>query len=250
MTVSDSPPEILGPVDHLKPLAGLEHVSVIPRDLVILATPPKPNGTGDDDFDMSWQDLCDIIAQNNLAALGRRPADLRNYLRWKHYIDNTRLRGGVLEFLVTERLHWALNDDEVSNVDSKSGRIAVVPPANPRFMACVKDDLKILRNDFPYAMKPGIYHVVVWVKTKIPVAQTGDLTPESRSLINRYVTATFVNNKALELESKNSVLWFKNWAALQSVPSLEHFHVLLLNPNSVELENLYNTGGVQIDLEL
>lgn len=235
MTIN-GPPELLGHVDHLNPLAGLEHVNVIPRDIFILSTPPSSNKNDDD---LSWQDLTVIITENNLSELKRRPADLRNYLRWKHYIEQTRLKGGVLEFMVTERLHWLS--------DEKSDTIKVLPPKDETFMKCVQHDFKILANDFPYAMQPGIVHVVVWTRTKIPIdPETGDLTSHSRDLINRYVDATFVKN--IGLESRNSVLWFKNWAALQSIPALEHFHVLLHNPNLPELQKLYNTGGVQINL--
>lgn len=241
MTIKYSAPDILGQVDPGKPISGLEHLAhILPRDIVILSTPHDDNTD-----DLSWQELTDIITTNNLAALKRRPAGLRNYLRWKDWIEKTRLRGGVLEFIVVEKLHWEDPDDD------GSGMVKLSTPVNPRFMACVKDDLKILMNDFPYAMQPGIVHIVVWTRAKIPLdSETGDLTQTSRDLINKYVDATFVKNKALRLDSKDHALWFKNWAALQSIPALEHFHVLLKNPDMKELEKLCNTGGVQINLDV
>ena len=57
------------------------------------------------------------------------------------------------------------------------------------------------------------------------------MTEESRRLIEEFVGRTFV----ARLEGVNGgggggrerVLWFKNWSALQSIRTLEHFHVLL-----------------------
>lgn len=235
---NDSPPEELGRVDYTNPLVGLEHIDVIPRDVTILSTPPSAIDA-DDDF--TWTDLRQIIDENNLSALKRRPHDLRNYLRWKHYIEETR-PGGVLEFMLTERLHW------LDSSFQGNPKVKVLPPVDPRFMGCVDHDLKILSNDFPYAMQHGIVHVVVWTRTRIPLLDTGDITPKSKVLINTYVTETFVKNKSLCIDDY-SVVWFKNWSALQSIPALEHFHVLLYNPNMKELEKLYGSGGVQIDLQ-
>lgn len=236
MSVDDLP-ETLGQVDPKSPLLGLEHVNVIPRDVVLLSAVHA------DKDDLSWTDLKSIIDSNHLEQLKRRPHDLRNYLRWKHYIEKTRMRGGVLEFMVSERLLWV--DEE----HSSESELKVLGPVNKRFLGDVKQDVKILKNDFPYAMQPGIVHVVVWTKTAIPIdSSTGDLTPESKSLIQKYVDATFsVLFKDLA-EAKANTLWFKNWAALQSIPALSHFHVLLNHPNIEKLQKLYGTGGVQIDI--
>jgi len=37
------------------------------------------------------------------------------------------------------------------------------------------------------------------------------------------------------------VIWFKNWAALKSVHALEHFHVMLFEPDAAFVERI--TGG-------
>lgn len=239
MTKELEAPEILGEVDYRTPLAGLEHVNVIPRDVTILSTPPSSSKDLHAD-DLSWDELRNIIETNQLQLLKRRPHDLRNYLRWKHWVEETRTRAGVLEFLVVERLHWV---DEARSSDTV---LEVTPPANPVFMANVREDLKILKNDFPYALAPGIVHVVVWTKAKIPVAENGDVTEEARTLIQKYVDSTFTDLFASTAEAKDGILWFKNWAALQSIPALAHFHVLLHNPDMRRLEQLYNTGGIQV----
>jgi hypothetical protein len=87
------------------------------------------------------------------------------------------------------------------------------------------EDYKILRNDWPYGLTPDIKHIVVWLKTPIPIhPDTGDLTDESRKMINEFVTQMFTQRLR---DGPNRVLWFKNWAALQSVRAVEHVHVLV-----------------------
>lgn len=52
----------------------------------------------------------------------------------------------------------------------------------------------------------------------------------SRARIETFVSATFVQRLAKEDHvdaPEDRVLWFKNWAALQSVSALEHFHVMV-----------------------
>lgn len=97
-------------------------------------------------------------------------------------------------------------------------------------------DYRVLRNDWPYGVTPDITHIVVWSKTPIATKpENGDVTDESRALIDNFVDRTFVQrlqkDRAFEgidgdVIRKENVLWFKNWTALQSVRSLEHFHVL------------------------
>jgi len=85
-----------------------------------------------------------------------------------------------------------------------------------------EDDVKILTNDWPYGLTPEIVHLVVWTKTPIPIAEDGDLTLDSRRRIGEFVDMVFSS-----AVGKENVIWFKNWRSLQSVPSVEHVHVLV-----------------------
>jgi hypothetical protein len=68
--------------------------------------------------------------------------------------------------------------------------------------------------------------MVVWTRTSISTdSRTGDMTPESRAIIESFVRRHFVNRLGHGAEAK--VIWFKNWGALQSVRGLEHIHVLV-----------------------
>lgn len=87
-------------------------------------------------------------------------------------------------------------------------------------------DYRALINDWPYGIEPEVTHMVVWSRTQIPTdPETGDLTPQSRVLVQNFVKRYFVD--ALGPGGEKQVLWFKNWVALQSVRSLEHIHVLV-----------------------
>ena len=59
------------------------------------------------------------------------------------------------------------------------------------------EDYKILRNDWPYGLAPGISHLVVWLRTPIPVeSDEGYFTDESRALIDGFVQRVFVQRLA------------------------------------------------------
>lgn len=79
----------------------------------------------------------------------------------------------------------------------------------------------------------------------------GELTRESRDLIEEFVEEVFVGGLVEEERKKKGggvdeeecrrrarvrILWFKNWVSLQSVRSLEHFHVLVRDVEKEALE--------------
>ena len=156
-------------------------------------------------------------ARNDLDALKRKPSDLARYLAWSS--ETKAQYGSVSNFIHQCRLKWA---DATTTTPSNP-----IPFADP-------SDYKILRNDWPYGVAPGIVHLVVWLRTPIPAREdNGDLTDESRRLIEEFVGRTFV----ARLGARSQVLWFKNWSALQTIRTLEHFHVLLRNvPEGLLLE--------------
>lgn len=66
----------------------------------------------------------------------------------------------------------------------------------------------------------------------------GDLTPEARVIIEDFVERTFTRHLGEE-----NVLWFKNWASIQSVRSVEHIHVLVRGASQEFLSTLVGTEG-------
>jgi hypothetical protein len=95
-------------------------------------------------------------------------------------------------------------------------------------------DYKILLNDWPYGLTPDTTHIVVWSKTPIATDDvTGDVTEESRKIIQKFVSRTFVERLSGD---SYRVMWFKNWVRLQSVRALEHVHVLVKDATKEDLE--------------
>lgn len=200
-------------------------------DLQVLSTP-------DSEFHLlTWSDLRTIISSNALEALKRRPSDLHKYLAWSHEIKSQ--YGGIVPYVIRERLRWS---PVVHQQLEGEGQTAA-----PRFQHYSKipfqdqRDYAILVNDWPYGFVEGIRHLVVWSKTPIAtedVQRGGDLTEESRRVIEEFVERAFVRGleeeggegeggKEGEDSARDRVLWFKNWVSLQSVRGVDHVHVLV-----------------------
>ncbi|KAK2743881.1 hypothetical protein FQN57_004504 [Myotisia sp. PD_48] len=165
-----------------------------------------------------WEQAKRIVSSNRIEQFQRLPSDLRKYLEYIARIKST--HGSVLNFVVKERLRW---DD------------ALIPKGTKHFEH--PDDYKILYNDWPYGMEKGIIHLVVW--TKFPFEDdpdADDLTPGSRAMIDTFVGRVF---RARMPEEK--VLWFRNWKSLKSIHTLEHFHVMLHQPDMEFIREI--TGG-------
>lgn len=146
-------------------------------------------GTPDSEFEIdSWDTVRRKVAENRLELFQRVPSDLRRYRAyvWKLKRDY----GSVMNFILNERLKWE----------------APVVARGSRPFEC-EDDVKVLRNDWPYGIDKRIVHLVVW--TKFPLEEdpaTGDLTDATRAAIDAYVRKTFakvppenVGSKALAL---------------------------------------------------
>ncbi|KAK4158444.1 hypothetical protein C8A00DRAFT_28449 [Chaetomidium leptoderma] len=170
------------------------------KDRGIISTP-------DSEYEVdSWAVVQHKVAQNRLDLFQRVPSDLRRYLgfTWKLRQDY----GSVMNFILTQRLQWTL---------------PITPRGRPFEF---DDDIKVLRNDWPYGIDKRIVHLVVW--TKFPLEEdpaTGDLTDMARADIDAYI------HKACSKLPRDHVIWFKNWASLKSVKSVEHFHVMLFDPD-------------------
>lgn len=120
-----------------------------------------------------------------------------------------------MNFIVNERLQWD-----------------TMQPKGPPFEYA--EDVKILYNDWPYGLDPRIVHLVVWTKFELEDdPETGLSTPESRREIEQYVHKTFASRV-------HEFVWFKNWKSLKSVHAVEHFHVMLYNPDAEFLKEITN----------
>ena len=70
-------------------------------------------------------------------------------------------------------------------------------------------------------------HLVVWTKFDLEDdPATDDLTPKARQEIDDFVERTFCSKVP-----RDRVIWFKNWRSLKSIHAVEHFHVMLYDPD-------------------
>lgn len=134
-----------------------------------------------------------------------------------------------------KRLKWTPLPTSTPETGPRFDVISPVPFEDER-------DLKILPNDWPYGMEPGIVHLVVWLRNRLESEpMKGDMTPTSRRQIEEFVKRRFLDRLRDLPGTRERVQWFKNWTALQSVPGLEHVHVLVRDvPEQIVLEW---TGG-------
>ncbi|PHH89205.1 hypothetical protein CDD83_6509 [Cordyceps sp. RAO-2017] len=157
---------------------------------------------------LAWARVCQLVASNRLDLFHRAPSELRRYKAFTHALAQR--RGSVADFILRERLRWP-------------------EPVRPRGrpFQYPGDDVKIIHNDWPYRLDRRIVHLVVW--TKFDLAEdpaTGDLTDQARADIDAFVSSTFRSRLP-----PGSVTWFKNWSALKSIHAVEHFHVLMFDPD-------------------
>ncbi|KAH6634431.1 hypothetical protein B0J18DRAFT_19568 [Chaetomium sp. MPI-SDFR-AT-0129] len=210
MTMSDSPPSPNLPYWQVNIPPAFRTAecpdflrNVSDKDRGIISTPDAEYVAD------SWEVVKQKVAQNRLELFQRQPSDLRRYLAftWKLRQDY----GSIMNFILTHRLQWA--------------PLPITPRGSRPFEA-VEEDVKVLRNDWPYGIDKRIVHLVVWTKFALEEdPETGDLTDGARAEVDAYV------RKAFAKLNPDHVIWFKNWAALKSVKSVEHFHVMLFDPD-------------------
>ncbi|KAK3357733.1 hypothetical protein B0T25DRAFT_566989 [Lasiosphaeria hispida] len=158
----------------------------------------------------TWDDLRNIIQNNDLSILKRKPSDLRRYIKWT--TETKVVYGSMTNYILAHRLPKSWGSPPFTPVSA-------VPFEDP-------SDFQVLLNDWPYGFVPGITHIVVWTRTTIPTdSDKGDMTPDSRKLVGEFIKRYFVDS--LGPGGEGQVMWFKNWVALQSVRALEHIHVLV-----------------------
>ncbi|KJZ78308.1 hypothetical protein HIM_02346 [Hirsutella minnesotensis 3608] len=165
-------------------------------------------GSPDDAFTLlSWDRVCELVTTNRLDLFERVPSHLRRYKAFTHAL--AKRYGSVADFILRERLQWSQ---------------PVVPKGAP-FRH--DSDWKIIHNDWPYGLDRRIVHLVVWTKFELEEnGATGDLTDDARAEIDSFVSRTFRSRL-----QPSQVVWFKNWSAIKSIHAVEHFHVMMFDPD-------------------
>jgi len=181
---------------------------------------------------LTWEDLKTIISQNELEKLTRLPSQLHAYLIWSAEIKAQ--YGSITAFLLKKRVQW---DPLPSTSEASAPTFSYENPVP----FADRSDYRILMNDWPYGLAPGIKHICVWLKVRLPVDDVmGDLTDEGRKMVDRFVQETFVRGLGVGVDQ---VIWFKNWTGLQSIRGVDHVHVLVRDVDEEKLEGILEKPG-------
>ncbi|KAF9878984.1 hypothetical protein CkaCkLH20_03217 [Colletotrichum karsti] len=187
---------------------GLRNLSA--KDVGILSTPDAEYRP------QTWGIVRRFVDTNRLDLFQRVPSELRRYRLFIHHLIKE--HGSVMNFVLRHRLGW------------EEPLVAKGTPFQ------FEEDLKILVNDWPYGIDQRIVHLVVWTKFELEEdLATGDLTEKARGEIEEYVDKTFRART-----KPDSVIWFKNWRSLKSVHAVEHFHVMLFDPDADFIRDITN----------
>ncbi|KAK2026834.1 hypothetical protein LX32DRAFT_565496 [Colletotrichum zoysiae] len=194
---------------------GLRNLSA--KDVGILRTPDgayRPQ---------TWDEVRRLVATNRLDLFQRVPSELRRYRLFIHHLIKE--HGSVMNFVLKHRLGWQ----------------EPLKAAGKPFET--EEDWKVLCNDWPYGIDARIVHLVVWTKFELEEnPATGDLTDGARREIDAFVDKTFRAKM-----KPDTVIWFKNWRSLKSVHAVEHFHVMLFNPDPDFIREITNGDVPQCD---
>ncbi|KAI0913658.1 hypothetical protein F4823DRAFT_622059 [Ustulina deusta] len=179
-----------------------------PKDKGILSTPDIEHHLS------TWPEVQKLILDNRLDLFQRVPSELRKYLEYTWKLKQG--YGSVMDFILTKRLYWDM---------------PITPKGKP--FEC-EEDIKILWNDWPYGLDKKIVHLVVWTKFDLEDdPATDDLTAKARAEIDAFVLKTFGSRVP-----SDHYIWFKNWRSLKSVQAVEHFHVMLYDPDPAFIDEV------------
>lgn len=181
------------------------------------------------DHPFTWQEIQDIIENNELELFARSKSQIEKYHDFKKHLISQGTT--VFKHLVANSLHWC---DEAEIAGIPDSQVTIKRSDSGLFENA--DDLKIIHNDFPYYLEDNITHLCVWSKQPIksdPSSALGDMSPETRAIVERYVRHKFVTQLGIPRED---LVWFRNWEALQSVKEISHIHVLIRNMTPQQLE--------------
>jgi hypothetical protein len=167
---------------------------------------------------LSWPAIQNAIQSNQMHQISRDPLCLRGYLK---ELDRARTSpGGMTTHVRSEVLKWPLPSPDSQDQANKEGF------ANT-------SNYKVLPNAYPYAFDESVKHYVVWCNFFFRADAQGVLTQESHHEVANWVRKHFG-----AYFGEDQVVFWRNPRSSQSVPGLEHFHVLVHDGRPGEMQLL------------
>ncbi|QPG73690.1 hypothetical protein FOA43_001003 [Brettanomyces nanus] len=189
----------------------------------------------------SMEDLHALVDKGDIARLFRSPSCYKKYQKFKVLLESSHI--DLTTNIVVTQLKWLPTSIDLTSPSSEI--LPMIHASDNRPFSNV-EDLTIVPNMFPYYLEEGLIHLCVWLKFPFPPdphSEIGDISEENKQLVEKYVNQTFVKGLGL---TKDRVLWFKNYAALQSIRTIPHIHVVIDHPDPIKVAALLGTGGIPI----
>ncbi|KAG0250622.1 hypothetical protein BG011_008206 [Mortierella polycephala] len=200
---------------HLQrqPPTSITTTSAPPKKPLVFKKPTKHQFT--------WSELSKMVASKDLTPMGRSEDVQEAYQR--AIKRRTRIYGSPDEYIRQRVLHWPPADKEDSSSssslspppspwsassdgnESPTSYSSISPPSSPTGPVDPLE-IRLAKNEFPYSVKPGIEHWLIWSQHP--------LTDEV--WIRRYLE---------ERLPGRDFLFFINPPELRSVPSISHVQV-------------------------
>ncbi|KAF8934459.1 hypothetical protein EDD21DRAFT_137473 [Dissophora ornata] len=213
-------------IESNSPVPKLDSPSSPPRTPLVFKKPTK--------HQFSWSELSEMVASKDLKPMGRSEAVQDAYQ--KAIKRRTKKYGSPDEYIRQRVLHWPPAEDipSVSSPssdgnESSTSCSSASPPSSPTGPV---DPLEVTlkKNEFPYSVKPGIEHWLIW--SRLP------LTDED--WIRKYLE---------ERLPGRDFLFFINPPELRSVPSIFHVQVFtkgegeVLDEEDMEVKRAASEGS-------
>lgn len=197
---------------------------------------------------LEWNDIKQLVDNYDLEKLGRSQTQLKSYDDFKKLMKEKNISMTTNLFINT--MHWLPKDTDIHLPSTEAVKMIKCKDSRP---FADPDDTFISINRFPYYIKEHTLHLLIWVKFPMepdPNSEIGDIDNHMKQLIEKYINLTFIKKLGIK---RDHIIWWKNYAKIQSIKSIPHVHVLINLEDdfdgSIEkrIINVIGTSGVMID---
>ncbi|KAG7193081.1 uncharacterized protein KQ657_001198 [Scheffersomyces spartinae] len=183
-----------------------------------------------------WEQIKLMVEKDEIGYFYRSEESKLKYYKLKEKCQKEGIT--LYQNLVVHSLNWYTHKEGVPL--GKNGlpddKDIIVKELNPTLFAD-PSDYKFLVNEYGYDFPKNLIHLCLWFKNFMvpdPKSDVGDISIETKHVIERGL------QNLLEPVGvkRDQYVWFKNWAALQSIRLLSHVHVVIVDLTSEQLAQI------------